>query len=516
MRSVIKKCLTLSAIALIQFCYAAPTWAATETVEEFLRAFHHDPARMMQRLPSMVDENGTAHTRGFINENAPDWRMMVDAHDEMRTEIMGFDNPNPPANDEDTGQNSGPDRPDLLVEPGPMLRNLSQMQARGLTQVSAPEVPWPDSYWPIYKGNVANRYNDGGFPRARDWNVNFSYVQSHSAMGMIASGRIDALSPAEKYDYAVGDMSFGLTNYAWGMGRKYIQQWHMVPSWVGICHGWSGASSMSAAIPANPVTVHAPNGTPVTFYPQDIKALQSMLWAKGAPRARVAGSRCDVYHPNRNRNGRIIDAKCFDISPSTWHLAVVNQLGVHKRNFVMDQTYDYEVWNFPLVSFKYRYFNPQTWKETASVDAATISLNNFSVDKFKEFRSPDARYVVGIAMDVTYVVEIEPRRGTTNKIPMKTARYIYDLELDANKNIVGGEWYSNAHPDFIWTFNADAQASSPEDSALAGTSWNINEPVPAVWADSARRASSHGIPLSTFVLRIANPSGLPTRPQPIP
>ena len=31
------------------------------------------------------------------------------------------------------------------------------------------------------------------------------------------------------------------------------------------------------------------------------------------------------------------------------------------------------------------------------------------------------------------------------------AIYSYDLELNAEKEIIGGEWYGNRHPDFLWT-----------------------------------------------------------------
>jgi hypothetical protein len=198
-----------------------------------------------------------------------------------------------------------------------------------------------------------------------------------------------------------------------------------------------------------------------------------------------------------------MDEKCNDVSPSTWHVAAVNQMGIHRRSFVMDGTYDAEVWNFPLLSYKYRYFNPQTLKESVVLNSAIVPKEKFRLDKFPEFRDPRARYVVGVYMDVTYVIEIHPtQRSGEIKNPTKTVRYIYDLELDENKNIIGGEWYSNAHPDFLWTFGSEEQAMSYEDRNLIGDSWDIRNPVPPHWTDLARKASARGSPLHSFLFKI--------------
>ncbi|MFX5517657.1 hypothetical protein ABTD52_18090, partial [Acinetobacter baumannii] len=88
-----------------------------------------------------------------------------------------------------------------------------------------------------------------------------------------------------------------------------------------------------------------------------------------------------------------------------------------------------------------------------------------------------------------------PGVGRVFDAPTKTVRYIYDLELDDSNNIVGGEWYSNAHPDFIWTFPADSQAMAFDESPLLAYPWTPSAPVPASWAASAKRASSRGAPL---------------------
>ncbi len=483
--------------------------AKGESVPEFLRNFHMHPALTMERLPSLVDSRGEAQPRGFLNEKA--LREAFKHRMEVRSLITGLS-----ANElGSAAPEVEKDLPEMLVDPGaPLERNLPRLQALGLMNVTAPVKPWADSYWPTYKGQTAHRYADPGFPNAKNWSVNYSYSQSHSAAAIVSTGevsRINSLSPAEKYDFVMGDGNFTLTRFAWNQGLKLFNEGG-VPTWMGICHGWAAASHMGAEFTSHPVIVTAQNGIPVTFYPQDIKALQSMLWANSAPASRFVGTRCPVSHPPRNGNGRILDPRCFDTNPATWHLIVANQLGRNHRSFVFDGTYDVEVWNFPILSARYRYFNPQTFEEKQNWAEAVIPLHNFRLDKFPEFRSHDARSIVGIVMDVTYVIEIEPGISRIFDAPIKTVRYIYDLELDAGNNAIGGEWYSNGHPDFIWTFPTGAQAMTADDSILLDDPWQNNGPVPVHWASYARKASSRGIPLFAFVKKVLDAAG----PAPTP
>jgi hypothetical protein len=318
----------------------------------------------------------------------------------------------------------------------------------------------------------------------------------------IARGVVDEinnLSPAEKYDYVMGDWNFTLTNHGWAQGAAQHEKYGSVAKWMGICHGWSAAAHMLAPIPKDPVTVIATSGVPVTFYPQDIKALQSMLWANASPRTRFVGNRCNVPRPPKNNYGRIMDPKCFDSNPGTWHLTITNQLGINQRSFVMDSTFDLEVWNFAIAGYQYRYFNPETWKEGSTLRASVIPIGRYRVDKFRPYRSPNARYVVGVAMDVQYMNAVTPTRAHYEELPVKTIRYIYDLELDENMSVIGGEWYSNAHPDFIWTFDQGAQAMTNADQAILQDPWTPDISVPEHWTQSARQASGRGAPLYTFI-----------------
>jgi hypothetical protein len=473
---------------------------AENGIEQRLREFHQNPAQAMDRLPDQV-VNGQAASRGFINY--VEVEKTLDYRNEIRGKILEREPGFKPWIVFDKQE----DNPATLVEKGDVISNIIELDSAGHSRAVLPQEksPWGDSYWPMYKGLIASRYADPGYPKSKLWVENYSYIMSHPAYSVLSSGSsraINNLSPAEKYDLLMGDHNMTLTRYAWNEGKRYFERTGKVAKWMGICHGWSAAAHMLAPNIKDPVTLRTPGGTRITFYQSDIKALNSMLWAEAYPFTLILGNRCKVSKPNKNKFGRILDPYCWDNNPGAYHLALLNQIGRHHRSFVMDSTYDAQVWNFAITSYKSTYFNPQRLRPTMNIKEAIIPIENFTLDKFKEFRSPDARYIVGVAMDVTYVAAVNPSHRIPKDTMTKTYRYYYDLELDSNHKIIGGEWYSNAHPDFIWTFAADSQAKSKAEEDLDPYDWDLSNPVPRSWTAAARSASAAGIPMSIVIKRI--------------
>ena len=194
-----------------------------------------------------------------------------------------------------------------------------------------------------------------------------------------------------------------------------------------------------------------------------------MLWATGSQNTKFVGGRCNTKDPETDDNGRVIDQECFDNNPGTWHQTVVSQVGLHKKAFVMDATFDYEVWNHPVTSYEYTYFNPITLEEYDTIDEALIEMKDFTNDKFADYRSADAKFVIGVMMEVEYLVETMPSTSLIDEEENDAfhyATYTYDLELDSRGNIIGGEWYTNKHPDFLWTPYENSHARSVVDSYI--------------------------------------------------
>lgn len=482
--------------------FPQPSFA--ETLSDFLREFHADPYRAMQKLPAEVAADGTARPRGLIDEGLALRQLRF--RNETRARIMEAGAPERDITEpiHGIGITEAPGNRDnlsLVVEPGPLLTTLPEIESRNLFHATLPETPWSDSYWPTYQGSTAARYAEKNFPRSKDWRVNRDYVASRPAASIYDRGspaEIDQLSPAEKYDLALGDRALTLTRFAWDHGEKTFRRLGHVPGWFGYCHGWAAAAHLLMPYPREPVEVQAADGGRITFHPQDVQGLTSMLWAHAAPRTRFMGRRCNVV-PEKNRNGRVINPECFDTNPASWHLALVNQVGAHGRSVIMDSSLDLAVWNYPVASYRYRYFQPMNWRETTSLPAARIPLADYKLDRFREFRSPAATDVVGIVMDVTFAGAVQPRHGNARSPMLKTLRFVYDLELDAAGKVIGGEWYSNAHPDFVWTFDRGARADAVTDAEAGKFFWDANLPVPPEWTALALRASRLGQPLRAFL-----------------
>ena len=250
--------------------------------------------------------------------------------------------------------------------------------------------------------------------------------------------------------------------------------------------------------------VAADGQTKIRLFPSDVKALSSLLWANGKFDNRFIGSRCNNPNPPTDQNGRIADPACNGENPGTWHLSVVNQIGASRRSFVMDALHNTEIWNQPILGYHYSYFNPQTGKPVTTLNQATVDVASFSTDKFRRYRSSQTQFVVGIAMDLTYVAETAPSTSLTdapNFDSLITVHYLYDLELASDRSIVGGERYSNAHPGFLWTPSPNARALSDGDEILSTSSenWDGSSGIPASWASAIRISSKKGQPLEKIV-----------------
>jgi len=473
-----------------------------------LDAFSNDPRQAMNRLPAKHDAAGRILPHAFTAFSAEEIQtndFVVDKDEVRKNFHMRADGV--VVSLEEVRPGKAPiaeiDRPENLVDKL-QYRRPKDMEDAALREAALAESPWSDDYWALYTGALGKRYADPRFPHADDWAKNYKYIQDHPAQAAVASGnqkKIDLLSPAEKYDLLIGDKAGALTRAMWEEGRSYYERDGKVETWMGLCHGWAPAAYMLAC-PRDIITVKAADGrTDLRFFPADIKALATLLWASGESDARFIGSRSNDKDPKEDEVGRVISPAVFDTNPGTWHMSVVNQIGVAKRSFIIDATFDYEVWNQPMLGYEYSYWNPQTMRVVGSFEEALVPRAQFTADKFKKYRSPNYASILGVAMRARYVVETRPSHDIPtgeSADPVNTADYIYDLELDAEGSILGGEWYHNTHPDFLWTPPPGARARTPADRFAIG-SWSPPAPLPLAWRMAARRGAASGRPLAKIV-----------------
>lgn len=473
--------------------------AKDPSIDQFLKEFHANPEKVLNQLPPEI-RDGKVLDRGSM-ENQHIVPAVQEERQRIRQSIINRAMPEWKTWTAMTEE----DRPELLVDGARALVNLKELDRLGLKSRSLTHLQWSDTYWPTANGLIASRYAEPSFPNNRNWSDNHASFLTHPAHTISTNN----LSPAEKYDLLVGDSSWTMTNYAWRQGKVINDAIGRVPSWMGLCHGWSAANQMQNPIPYSSITLVSSSGHPIQFYQSDMKALITMMWAKTELPTRFIGYRCEKSAP-RDGTGRTIDPKCFDTNPASLHLTLLNQIGLKDRGFVVDATAAAEVWNYPVVGYKSTYFNPQTFLQTDNLNLAMVAKDQFTIDKFKAHRSNRTAYVVGVSLELTHLNETGPSRSVQVKPATLTQRYIYDLELDSEFNVVGGEWYTRTHPDFIWGYAADAVPLAPQDLDLNSTDWDVSKPIPASWTRAAQGASAQGMPLYSVIRRILQNSQ--TRP----
>lgn len=393
------------------------------------------------------------------------------------------------------------------------LTTVEGIERAGLRAAELAERPWSGTYWPTHQGGAAARYADPGFPSWSGWPAIESYLERRLAEdgGPIASGTPDPRSPAEKYDRLVGDAEFGLTRAMIAGARRAFEVFGSIPAWFGFCHGWAPAA-IAVPRPSRAVIAHAPDGEPILFHPDDVQALVTLLWATGDFDTRIAGARCEEEDIERGRNGRPLDPDCLDTNPATFHLVLANQIGRSARGFVMDEAQGQEVWNQPIFSYSFQYFDPRTGRVVEDPAAGTASRGELWLDPYALHRSPRAAAILGVRARVTFLRETAPspsRDAGPAGDAVETRSYEYDLELAEDGEIVGGEWRQADHPDFLWVGAPDATPRTLAD-ALLGDSvpvWDSSAgPVPEKWLSAARLGSAWGAPLAAVVAGLVRAS----------
>ncbi|MCB0407864.1 MAG: hypothetical protein KDD34_06645 [Bdellovibrionales bacterium] len=376
-----------------------------------------------------------------------------------------------------------------------LTKNIFELDKMNIHSAQLESTPWSGDYWPIASGTLGARPFDTEFMGFEGWKERFDYFLEnplHKILNRPDADLVKQLSASEKFELFVNDQNSFLTQRMWLEGKTYYDKTGSVEDWMGICHGWAPASYMTP-VPKHAIEIQSPDGRFKTkILPDELKGLISYLWAKNPYQRVHIGGRCTEKEPKENEEGRVIHDDCFDTNPATWHLAILHRIGLEKKSFVMDATYDYEVWNQPVVGYELKYFNPNSYKMTDRIDDAIISYHDFKKDPYRFFRSKEIKKIIGVAMRVGYVVEqsvrdheIEP--PDYNEVIWTD--YQYDLELDADGNILGGEWYNNFHPDFLWTPVDGAIPHSPYDNMIDVHAWSGQGPIPEAWIPPA--VSSH-------------------------
>ncbi len=351
----------------------------------------------------------------------------------------------------------------------------------------AERTPWPDTYWATYQDSINVQWSGRGVlsPAQKydlafnGWKVpeGFTDLKPYEASNCESKGwskeYYEKLGPAAKWTSDnKGNLHArdGLDNDKDGKTDECDDR-DGVETWWGLCHAWVPAAMLESE-PKRAVTY---NG--VTFEVSDIKALLISQYDRS--QATMIGGRCNDKEVKRDeKTGRILDEQCRDTNAGTWHIVMSNMLGLMKRALAEDRTYNYEVWNQPVVEFKVH--------DMEEIDLAkATSLLKLEVDKAC---TADTECSVKVGtQDVNFGACVESK-CTVTKYPYnanatkfyevdassfyiteshastepftdviseytREDRYQYLLEVNKDGKIDGGEWIGNSntnHPDFLW------------------------------------------------------------------
>ena len=435
-----------------------------------------------------------------------------------------------------------------LTEKEDFLTDIRLITGMGLQSANTKVQPWGGYFWALNQGQIANPYLEKNYEifhgatngvAAISWKHNYKNFLSrkeklYPKIFELDEKGLSQLAPSEKYDLLLGDTSFDLTNRVWKYASTWGEkkQWGFLSSidipagyelpkapdtmalWEGICHGWAVAAGHEPR-PEQTVWVTLPNQKRMPFYPNDLKALASLMWANSTIQDAVIveGLRCNQNRPEKDDNGRFIDTKldrgdksllprCADVHPAVYHAAIINILGIEGRSFVIDKSSSAHISNQPVAGYSYSYFNPETGKE-GTLESSSMSVSAYAKDPFRASRNPEAKYIVGVAMTLKYLGGDDPALHETNfpsDDKVEDLKFNYDLELSADYKIIGGQWRVNKdgsarvlgntthQPDFFWVVPRDFKKYFKPKTGLP--EWNFARSTlpPKEFASAAKEA----------------------------
>ena len=284
---------------------------------------------------------------------------------------------------------------------------------------------------PTSKGGLAQR---PGMENSKEkWPQTLNRFKSTPPSSLLKSGRFSDMSAAEKYDFLFGEKTY-LFDHEVNYSNSVYKTFGSIAYWAGICHGTAPASFMYPE-PLRSVQVKAYDGRSIPFSVKDIKRLAAHAWAENNYDISFIGGRCDIDELGSRK------PECLDTNPATLHLALLNYIGLHGKTLIMDNAYDSDVWNRPIMGFSYKYVNPKNGLRSRLLKHALIKRSEYPEDPNKWNRRIGTHYLVGVHMKVKLLFGDE--EGSDSRANGYEIHYKYDLEIDKKGRIVGGEWILN-------------------------------------------------------------------------
>jgi hypothetical protein len=384
---------------------------------------------------------------------------------------------------------------------------------------------WSGSYWPMRHVLIASRYGTDSSNNIGIWNSRtqsykeYTYSKSASMIKQpqeffqVIRGGQDfskvhlKWSPAEKYDCLINDESFRLTNWMLNHSSRFSRRGD-IPSWYGICHGWTIASCYYPEPKKGVDLISADGKTKIHFYTADIKALISQFWANNDYQTGFIGTTCSYSDqrkiPKDPATGLYTDPECSQVDAGAFLVVVANQIGIRKMNMNFDPFQNDEIWNQPLYKYDYKLHNlidgkvyTQFESNLTPISKISSSTNAFLRYVYK-YREKSAYYVVGLWINCRYIVENTPiHTDGSERNYYEQDEYLAAIYLDRDHNIIGGRWKYNYHPQFAWKAEETVPPRGFNDEfckTYDGSPSTLNQ-----IKEYAKESSDYGLPMKCII-----------------
>ena len=346
-----------------------------------------------------------------------------------------------------------------IADPSSLDSNILSLDKKSTRKPKTLNLGWNYFSMPISNGGTAARINSQDFLEASNWSEKYSLTLNDHPLALAKQDRISELSPLEKYELFIGVTDFKLSEKEWAKGKVYVDKGLPIPYWYGACHGTAPAT-LQEELPKGESTVHSKEyNLDIEFTANDLKSLLAYAWANNAGASETMGQRCNF--PLGSREYETTSA-CFDTNPGSFHKALLNVVGLERYPLIIDTSGGVEVWNRPILGYEVAYFNPVTRRFTQDIKNAIIEKSQMRHDAFALKRSQKMKYLVGAWVKLTLLND-SLLGDESEKLKLGSIEYRYDLELDENQNIIGGEWLEGKHPDFIWIVAPKAKPLAAAD-----------------------------------------------------
>ena len=247
--------------------------------------------------------------------------------------------------------------------------------------------PWTGDYWATWKGGITYRwFTDKDFreniPDYKATCPNDSKDRARFGYKLLdmdnipKSFNLACLSPAEKFDLFMEDRNWTLTKIERQRtrilktvkGSGVYDKNYEIQKWEGLCHAWAPLT-YSFEEPKS-ILIKNYKGRQIPFGSSDFKALMAFGVSHHDPiipslkqKSEFVGRRCsmkqykkalDEGRISRNYYIRHLVESCEQsVNPAAFHIIITNMVGLRKESFVMDRTWDDEVWNQPVYQYEY-------------------------------------------------------------------------------------------------------------------------------------------------------------------